>query len=298
MLNRLFVTAFGLLLLTGISGTAQDFQGVATYETKTKLEIDLSGSNIPADRIQMIQERMKRQMERTYTLTFNRSESLYEQEEQLDQPAGPGGGGGGIRMVFAGGPAGAGKHYKNTQSKTSTRESEFSGKNFLIKDDLVTYEWQMEEGTKMIGQYTCFKATAVIQQPAPRTFSFGRGQRGNDAESESEEETEDETDEPEMVDVIVTAWYTLDIPVNHGPGDYWGLPGLILELNSGNTTVLCSKIVLNPKEKMEIKEPTKGKEVSQEEYDEIIQEKMKEMEERMGNPRRRGEHVRSIRIRG
>ena len=93
-------------------------------------------------------------------------------------------------------------------------------------------------------------------------------------------------------------WYTLDIPVNHGPGDYWGLPGLILELNSGNTTVLCSKIVLNPKEKMEIKEPTKGKEVSLEEYDEIIQEKMKEMEERMGNPRRRGEHVRSIRIRG
>jgi GLPGLI family protein len=297
MKNSILKFSILVFMVIGFTVSAQDFQGIATYQTKTKIEIDLSGSNIPADRIKMIQERMKRQMERTYTLTFNRTASIYKQEEQLDQPV-AGGGRGGIRMVFAGGPGASGKHYKNTQSKTSAQETEFSGKNFLIKDALTDYEWKMEEGTKMIGQYTCYKASTVIQVPARREFRFGR--RGGDTNAEEDKKEENqEPEEPQMEDVIVTAWYTLEIPVNHGPGDYWGLPGLILEVNSGETTVLCSKIVMNPKEKMELKEPTKGKVVSQEEYDKILEEKMKEMEERMGNERRRGDgHVRSIRIGG
>ena len=40
---------------------------------------------------------------------------------------------------------------------------------------------------------------------------------------------------------------------------------------------MCSKIVLNPKDKVKISEPTKGKKVSQEKYDEIMDKKMKEM---------------------
>ena len=45
--------------------------------------------------------------------------------------------------------------------------------------------------------------------------------------------------------IAVEAWYTLDIPVSHGPGEFWGLPGLILEVSAGNTTMLCSKIVFS-----------------------------------------------------
>jgi GLPGLI family protein len=33
-------------------------------------------------------------------------------------------------------------------------------------------------------------------------------------------------------DVTITAWYT-EIQVNQGPENYWGLPGLILEINDG-----------------------------------------------------------------
>jgi hypothetical protein len=40
--------------------------------------------------------------------------------------------------------------------------------------------------------------------------------------------------------------------------------------------MLCSKIVLNPDEIIEIEAPTKGKEVSKTEYQTIITEKMKE----------------------
>jgi GLPGLI family protein len=65
-------------------------------------------------------------------------------------------------------------------------------------------------------------------------------------------------------ETIVTAWYTPEIPVNQGPDKYWGLPGLILEVNDGKTVILCSKVVLNSKTKAEIKAPTKGKEISKE----------------------------------
>ena len=51
----------------------------------------------------------------------------------------------------------------------------------------------------------------------------------------------------------VEAWYTPQIPVGHGPAEYWGLPGLILEVSAGNTTMLCSKIVMNPAEKEKIR---------------------------------------------
>ena len=85
-------------------------------------------------------------------------------------------------------------------------------------------------------------------------------------------------EEPENLEV--TAWYTPEIPISQGPGPYWGLPGLILEVNDGRTAILCSKLVLNSKEELNIKAPNKGKEVSQEEYNAILAEKMEEMSKR------------------
>ena len=87
-------------------------------------------------------------------------------------------------------------------------------------------------------------------------------------------------DEFEMPkETTITAWYAPEIPVNQGPESYWGLPGLILEASDGKTTILCSKIVLNPKDKTEIKAPTNGKEISQAAYDETVVKKMQELRE-------------------
>ena len=102
-----------------------------------------------------------------------------------------------------------------------------------------------------------------------------------------------------MEPVIVTAWYSLDIPVNHGPDDYWGLPGLIFEISYGETNIMCTKIVLNPKEKTTIEEPSKGKVVTQLEYDTIVEEKTKEMRERFQDERQKsGNEGRGGRSRG
>ena len=81
---------------------------------------------------------------------------------------------------------------------------------------------------------------------------------------------------------IIEAWYAIEIPVSNGPNKYWGLPGLILELHEGETTFLCSKIVLYPKEKIEIKAPKNGKKVTQKEFDEIKEKKLNSMKNEDG----------------
>lgn len=275
------ITAF-ILFAFSATLSAQDFQGKATYFVKTTLDIDFSASGMPADRIKMMKERMKNNLERTYVLTFNKTASIYKQEERLEQAGGPGGSRGGMRMMMMGGGT-SGKYYKNIQTKNSTKENEFSGKNFLVKDDLITYEWTMEQETKMIGNYLCFKAVAPIEIQARPEMKFGR----RSPEEREEEEKKEKELENVMEVIIVTAWYTMDMPVSNGPGDYWGLPGLILEVDAGDTKMLCTKIVLNPNEKTEISEPTKGKEVTQIEYDTIVEEKTKEMRERFQNERQK-----------
>ncbi|MDP3946586.1 MAG: GLPGLI family protein [Lutibacter sp.] len=277
MINMLLKIMILVFLLVQTALSAQDFQGSAVYQTKTKVDIDLAASGIPADRIKRIEEMMKNQMEKTYILTFDKTASVYKEEVKLDQGAASGGPG--MRFAMMGGGA-SGKYYKNTQTKTSAKENEFSGKNFLIKDALKTYEWKMEQETKMIGNNLCFKATTIIEMPAnANSFSFGR-QNNNNSETKKEEE--------EKIELVpVTAWYSMDIPVSHGPGDYWGLPGLILEINAGNTQIMATKIVMNPKEKSDISEPNKGKVMTQKEYDVMLKEKMKEMQERFSNERQK-----------
>ena len=305
MKNVLFgLLTIGFAIYSG-AVQGQEFQGRALYQSNTNIQMDLSGSGMPAERIKMIQERMRKQLQKTYILDFNQTASTFKEDVQLDQTQGQGGPRMGMMVVMGGFTSG--KLYKNTQTKKFAREQELSGKNFLVKDEIKTYEWKMEDETKMIGNYLCFKATIVEERPKMTTsFSFGRpGNRSKsntDSTAVKEKDDAEETDElpePEMEPVIITAWYTLDIPVNHGPSDYWGLPGLILQVVDDRTQFLCTKIVLNTKETIEIKEPKKGKEVSQEEFEKIREEKMKEMQENFQNQRRRGDgHTRSIRIRG
>jgi GLPGLI family protein len=273
------------VLITTVSFAQNEFQGMAVYESKTSTSDFQSrmqdNRQITPEMQKMIQERMKRMFEKTFVLNFDKSASIYKEEERLDTP---GQGQGGMRMMssFMGG---GGTHYKNVKEKIYKVDKEFMSKEFLVKDSLTNYNWQMTGETRVIGGYNCFKATAVI--PASKTdFRNFRPRRNEEKKEEKPKEEAaktsflDEIDMPK--EITITAWYTPEIPVNQGPEGYWGLPGLILEVNDGKTTILCSKIVLNPKDKVQIKAPTTGKEVSQKEYDEIVMKKMEEMSEMNG----------------
>ena len=259
----------GVLLLVCTSVLSQNFQGKAIYQTKTAFDLKLDSSRVSTEQQERIQQRMKSMFEKVYVLDFNASESIYKEEEQLEQPGQQGG-----RMRFGG--FGAGKNFKNTKSKTYTKEQDLMGKIFLIKDSLEMFNWEFKDESKIIGQHLCFKATAKRMVPNVESFSFGRGNRNNN---------ESETEKDPLKEIEVVAWYTPDIPVSHGPDDFWGLPGLILEVSADKTQMVCTKIVINPKDKFEIKEPKKGQKVTQEEYDEISAKKIKEMRENFRNRR-------------
>lgn len=279
-----FFSCFVLLFSGALM--AQDFQGKAYYQSKTTMDMDNFGGNQMSDQQrQMMAERMKSMLEKTFVLSFNRTESIYKEEEKL---ATPGGGGGRWGMM---GSFTAGAQYKNVKDKQLIQDQEFFGKQFLIKDSIPQLEWKMENESKQIGQYLCFKATAV-KKGDDLDFANMRRRNSNTDEKKDDKKSKDSTDSGNLMDqievpneILVTAWYTPQIPVNQGPGEYWGLPGLILELNSGRTTILCTKIEINPKDKVDIKAPTKGKVVTQGEYAEIVKDKMKEMQEMGGRGR-------------
>jgi GLPGLI family protein len=254
----------GLLIITVLLSTtffAQDFQGVATYKSHRKLDIKLDSTQVDSGMKDMLMAQLKKQFEKTYTLTFNKETSIYKEDEQLSapQPSGMQ-----VVMITTGG---SDVLYKNTKEGRFTSQNESFSKLFLIKDELKTLDWKLTGETKNIGNYTCYKATLTREREVIKTsFSY------NGTKSE-----EDEDKAPEMEEYITTAWYTTEIPVNNGPSNYHGLPGLILEINDGSETLICSKIVLNPKKKIDIIEPKKGKEMTQGKYDAIMEKKIKEM---------------------
>lgn len=265
------------LFISVITFAQQDFQGKAVYQSKTTIDMsNFGGREMSEDRKKQIAERMKDAFEKTYILTFNKAESIYKEEEKLEAP----GQIGGFRMMM--GSFTSGKQYKNVKEHQLLQEQEFFGKQFLIKDSLPKLDWKMGSETKQIGKYMCFKATAIKKVDEMDFNSMRRRNQNNDEEAKVKDSTATTNimDEIEMPkEVLVTAWYTPQIPINQGPGEYWGLPGLILEVSSDRTTILCSKIVMNPSEKTEIKAPTKGKEVTKQEYNKIMKKKMEEMSE-------------------
>lgn len=254
----------------------KDFQGKAFYQSKTTVDMsNFGGGQMSEERKKQIAQRMKSMFEKTYILTFNKTESIYKEEEALEAPGQGGGRFRGMMSSFTGGD-----QYKNVKEHLFLQDQEFFGKQFLIKDALPQLKWIMGSETKQIGKYLCFKATATKVSTDFNFTSFRRPpDRNNEKAKDSSKVKELKNEEEKPNEIEIVAWYTMQIPVNQGPGEYWGLPGLILEVSADRTTILCSKIVLNPNEKTTIKVPSKGKEVTKEEYNKIVKKKTEEMRE-------------------
>lgn len=258
-----------IMLLISISITAQDFQGKAFYTSKTTIDPNF-GENLPPDRKKRIMERLKANMEKNYELVFDNATSLFYEQKQLDVS----GGNGRFNFMSFMSPI-QGTLHKQFASNTFTNRVELFGKFFLIKDTLPDRKWVLTGESKTIGKYTAYKATITREVPQ-EVFQFGR------------QSNREANDPPKMRTVNITAWFTPQIPVSTGPEKHGGLPGLILEVSSDRTTMLCTKVVINPKEKIKIKEPKKGTVVGLAEYEKIRTEKITEMREMYGRNRGQG----------
>ncbi len=150
---------------------------------------------------------------------------------------------------------GRGTIYKNTADNLLIEETSMYGKDYLIESQLADFKWNISKESKNILGFETRKATAVL---------------------DDEQKTK------------ITAWYAPKLNVKTGPDQYWGLPGIIMELESGfeyedggseGFTYKASKVeVLD--ESIKIKKPAKGQKVSKEEFEDIARkqnEKMMEM---------------------
>ncbi|WP_189631480.1 MULTISPECIES: GLPGLI family protein [Roseivirga] len=263
---------FAMLFFLSTSAFAQNFQGYATYQSSRKMDgfgVKLEGAS--PDMEAKLKEQLKKQFQKEYELKFNLTESVWKEVESLD--GGPtSASSGGVVVRIAGNMSGV--TYKNTAENLYLRESEVFNKPFLVNDELESREWQITNETKQIGNYTAYKAIYNDIRES-RVISFSsNSNKPKDDKSEAEIKTDT---------VQVVAWYTPQIPVSQGPGDYWGLPGLILELTDGPTTYLCTKVVLNPEETVVIKKPSKGKKVTRAELQAEMDAKMEEMGTKFSN---------------
>lgn len=244
---------------------AQGFTGRAYYKSTSKISISIDSTKMAPEQIAQIQASLKKQMEQNYILSFNQTESTWKKEESLGGGPATASAGGAVFMITS---SGEGSTLYKDAAGNYLQEQEMMGKEYLIQDKAEPFGWELSEETKKIGNYTAQKAsfTKIVDS---RRFSTGM------TEMENVKDT-----------LQVTVWFTPEIPVSHGPENYYGLPGLILEVQNQGRSLICEKIELNPSaDPVEIEKPSKGKVITQAEFKTIQEEGMKQMMNRyQGKP--------------
>lgn len=254
-----------IILLFTFQGLSQEINGRAYYISMIKSEKpELTEKQMENPQIRALAEQLDQAFTDDFILEFTQEESVFRKQPKLKKPNLKEGGITISRSLMSDDEI----HYKNLQKSEFLNSKELYGKKFLIRDDIETPDWQLSNESKTIGDYVCFKATYVFKseesEDSPRLRS------GNEDKEKQ-----------------IIAWYTPQIPVKNGPMEYDGLPGLILEVQDGSLKLLCTKIVLNPEEKIEITAPRKGKKVNQKEFKAIMKQKNAEMMENFKSQKRR-----------
>jgi GLPGLI family protein len=248
---------------------AQSQQGTVKYQYKMNMndfKMEVKGEDPTF--MKSIEESVKKAFDKNYILDFDGKQSLFYEEIKLDVPK---------QSAFAFNIGNAEKSYKNLDNQEEIEEKEFFSKEFLVAGELKKWNWQITQESKQIGQYTCIKATLIIPVTDEEKETIKKLK-------ESQKDSKFQFGEiPDPKDKEVVAWFTPEIPIGHGPREFWGLPGLILELHKDKETFLATQITINPKTKIKIKKPNKGKKVSKVEFEKIQKDDKEIIEKEIGN---------------
>lgn len=163
-------------------------------------------------------------------LIFRGDECLYKAIEEEEDEDANAGGGGGMRMVFRRPNV---EVYRNFATNKRVEQRDMMDKKYLIETDIKQPAWKLGTETKKIAGYECTQATL------------------NDTARKQE----------------VVAWFTMDLPLAAGPQNYGSLPGMILELdiNKGEFLYFAKKIDFKKVKDNDIKAPSKGDKITEEE---------------------------------
>ncbi len=227
----------------------ENTSGVVKYEKIVQIEITLRGDAA------RYQDMVPRERKMPKELIFNEKASYFRNvprsndEAMIEESSGSGGhgpGGGMRRMAFMMEPEDI--IYHNIDSKKLTEQRDFMTRKFLIEAQTDTIKWRLTGKQKMILNYMCMEAELVN---SPKK---------------------------------TIAWFTPIIPVQSGPDGFAGLPGLILsvDIDNGKTILNATSVELKPIASSDLVVPKEGKKVTRSEYDKMVADKMKEMQENSG----------------
>lgn len=239
------------LLFSSSSLFAQSNEGVIIYERKINMHKRIQDEQMKA----MIPEFRTTK----HQLLFSDSTSVYKAVPEDEMPEGFGEGGGNRVIMRMGGDNG--ELYKNFAMNKSIESRELGAKTYIIEDSIRPRNWKLTGETKVIQGYTCRKAISTEQ------MMMGGGMRirmGGPGESNAQQ---DSANRPQPRSVTVEAWYAEGITAPVGPESYGMLPGVILELNIDDGSIIYSAVEIKKSvDKKDIKEPKKGKKVTRQEF--------------------------------
>ncbi|WP_424121284.1 GLPGLI family protein [Robiginitalea sp.] len=137
--------------------------------------------------------------------------------------------------------AGSITYYSRLDSCAQILAREVEDKYILADNPIKDVEWNLENETKQIGDFTAYKASYEKEIPVGK--------------------------------ITITAWYSPEIPVGLGPTDYvCGLPGLILELHDTMISYYAESITVNQNEDFTIHWPNSQNVLTTEEYQRMQKE--------------------------
>lgn len=134
------------------------------------------------------------------------------------------------------------KVYKNKNKNELISEDFILDKKFLVVDTIYNYNWQITNEADSIIGFKCYKASCMVPMG------------------------------------IATAWFCPEIPINDGPLQYGGLPGLILKLEVQNNVITAIGLQQTSDTQFNIEKPEKGKKIKREKFDELMAQKMRQMD--------------------
>lgn len=180
-----------------------------------------------------------------YSLQFSGALSYFDVEKSMDLDIEK------IHRIALSKGKGSAPYSTNLKTNTCFEVNDMLGKTFLVS--IAKPKFKLVTETKTIHGYTCYKAiTTEVEH-------FSKLNDGRE----------------DLVNTI-EAWYTPEISAPFGPLNFFGLPGLILELKYTNVTYTAVDLKLKNKA-IEIETPKKGKKITNEAFEDLIFTKMKEM---------------------
>lgn len=210
--------------------------GVVNYKVEKLENEDKIKKETPKGLVKIIRDREKQLKFVNVQLTFNEKESIFKVRETMDNDATFS-----MESILRV-TSTSEQYYVDLPDKKSYKISKFRGDFLSLSNEIP--EWEITNSSKTILGYRCIKAKTSIT-------NFNKSKRE------------------------IIAWFAKDLPFNFGPKTYFGLPGLVLEIEDFGYRFYATTIDISEKNK-KIENPLKGRVVPEDEFN--------EEQRRIGNP--------------